>query len=190
MDILQIQHCHFFAVLLKKIPVGFKDAVLSTTRVKNKENTVNCFTHEENIKNHTITIYIFRELSISIYMKRGTWRRYYQKVHTLPGGNWKNYSGKFSMCLEEWYSNCGRLGSSEHLPVQDRLCEWGKSWITCQEKCWQTFRNCSTIMLQQSHLLCLCYQCTLQSSSLPIVWYLLQQGINFGASSNHLLWKS
>ena len=97
---------------------------------------------------------------------------------------------RFAGCLYGWSSNCGRFGSSDYLPVRYRFCRWSKARTSRQKKCWQSFKHCSSITLQQSHLLGLRYQYNIQSFLLPIVWYCLEQSTKFGASSDCLHWKS
>ena len=51
------------------------------------------------------------------------------------------------MIFHLWYSNCRRLGLSEHLSVQHRLGGWSNDWRACQKKCWSV---CTTNL---SHLI-------------------------------------
>ena len=63
MEILQTPKCHFFAALLREVPMGCKDAVLPETLAQKR--TVNCPTYEENTrKPYNDNLCLFRALAL------------------------------------------------------------------------------------------------------------------------------
>ena len=65
-----------YAVLLRDIPMGCKDAVLPESLLKN--HTVNCLTFEKTQKNLTMTTFAFSEQLLCICLLTRDWRRKHQ----------------------------------------------------------------------------------------------------------------
>ena len=88
-----------------------------------------------------MTIHVSLELPLCIGMEMGDLNNEFKKCSISSQRKLEELAHQFFRCLYEWSSNCERLGSSQHLPVQRRRpCG---AWRACQEKCWQTIQDFS-----------------------------------------------
>ena len=88
-----------------------------------------------------MTIHVSLELPLCIGMEMGDLNNEFKKCSISSQRKLEELAHQFFRCLYEWSSNCERLGSSQHLPVQrHRPCG---AWRACREKCWQTIQEFS-----------------------------------------------
>ena len=167
-----------FVALLKEVAMGCKHAVLPEPLTKNY--TVICRSYEEiTRKLYIANLWLFTALALLLHGNGDFRKKFrncshssYRKMEELIQQARKLFVWTMFQLWKTWF----KWTSS----VRHRLFCWSNGWRACQKKCWQRFQHCSTIKLQQSHLLRPWYQYTLQSLSLLIVLYFLQQSTQLG----------
>ena len=138
----------------RKVSMAREDAVLPEPLTKNL--TVNCLTRKEGTtKPYSDKFCLFRAHILYLHGNGRLEEETSEVFNFFQENKWRSWSSTISGYLFKWYSNCGRLGWSNHFPVQYLHCKWSSDWWICRKKCWQTFQHCLNNTLQQSHLLCI-----------------------------------
>ena len=136
----------FLLFYSEKFPWGWRRSNTNNTL---KNHSVNCLAHklEKTVQKYSTSPKSPRPALVRRWSTLKT-----SKMLNLSSAreSWNDWPSKFWASLHNCYSIFDRLGTSEHLLVQQKLSGWSNDWRARQEKRRQTLQHCLIFTLSKS----------------------------------------